>query len=111
MQGQLVRGSLLNVVRHVINSLNILSVKLCFFLSVLSELLYTWVKERMNTYFSVCLVPSAFPTPTSFPLYSHCLFLHSLVVTGVCRGEMCSVGSMREQAANINSLHSCLFFP
>ena len=53
MQGQLVRGSLLNVVRHVINSLNILSVKLCVFHSVLSELLY--LGQRKNEHVFFCL--------------------------------------------------------
>lgn len=66
VQGQLVRGSLLNVVRHVINSLNFLSVKLCFFHSVLSYC--TWVKERMKTYFSVCLTPECLPHPHQFSL-------------------------------------------
>ena len=53
VQGQLVRGSLLNVVRHVINSLNILSVKLCFFHSDLSELLH--LGQRKNERIFFCL--------------------------------------------------------
>lgn len=110
MQGQLVRESLLNVVRHVINSLNFLSVKLCFF-SFCSELLY--LGQRKNEYIFFCLPSSRVPSPPP-PVFPYILagsFLHSLVVTGVCRGEICSVGSMREQATNTNSLHSCLFFP
>jgi len=73
VQGQLVRESLLNVVRHVINSLNFLSVKLCFFHFVLSSC--TWVKERINTYFSVCLAPECLPHPHQFSLiFSLALF-------------------------------------
>lgn len=56
VQGQLVRGSLLNVVRHVINSLNILSVKLCVFHSVPSELLYLGQRKNEHTFF--CLPSS-----------------------------------------------------
>ena len=63
VQGQLVRGSLLNVVRHVINSLNILSVKLCVFHSILSELLY--LGQRKNEHLFFCL-----PSSKCLP-YSH----------------------------------------
>lgn len=67
VQGQLVRGSLLNVVRHVINSLNILSVRLCVFHSVLSELLY--LGQRKNEHIFFCL-PSSKGLPPSHQLSS-----------------------------------------
>lgn len=78
VQGQLVQGSLLNVVRHVINKLDIVSVKLCLFRFLLSRLLY--LGQRKNERIFFCLFSSAY-LPRIPPVVT-CILAVSLGILG-----------------------------